>query len=214
MASEELPEDSLGTTEFEATEKVTEAGASDNVVEELEPEIEASPDVPMEGLDLEEPSAPDDLEDAALDESPLGEAVAEESEETIVEVAASSETFTTLVSALSETELADVLQGDGPFTVFAPTDEAFESLPEGTVEALMAPENKEILVSLLSYHVVADELMVEDLETGFVDSVQGTPLNVEVGDDVTVNGVAVVGNNISASNGVIHAVDQVILPPQ
>lgn len=134
--------------------------------------------------------------------------------DTILEVASSSDTFTTLVSALSETELMDVLQGDGPFTVFAPTNEAFEALPEGTVESLMAPENKEILVSLLSYHVVAANLPSEQLETGSVTSVQGTPLNVEVGEEVTVNGVTVIDNDIAASNGVIHVVDEVILPPQ
>lgn len=134
--------------------------------------------------------------------------------ETIVDVATSTETFTTLVSALSETELVDVLQGDGPFTVFAPTDEAFEALPEGTLDALMAPENRDVLVSLLSYHVVAAELPVEQLETGFVESVQGTPLQVEVGEDVTVNGVKIIDDEIDASNGVIHAVEQVILPPQ
>ena len=134
--------------------------------------------------------------------------------ETIVDVAISSETFTTLVSALSETELAEVLQGDGPFTVFAPTDEAFEALPEGTLDALMAPENREVLVSLLSYHVVPEELSVTELETGFVESVQGTPLQVEVGEDVTVNGIKIIDEEIPASNGVIHSIDQVILPPQ
>ncbi|MEM9219438.1 MAG: fasciclin domain-containing protein [Cyanobacteria bacterium P01_F01_bin.150] len=134
--------------------------------------------------------------------------------ETIVDVATSSETFTTLVSALSETELVDVLQGDGPFTVFAPTDEAFEALPAGTLEALMAPENREVLVSLLAYHVVPAELSVEQLETGALDSVQGAPLQVEVGDEVTVNGVTIIEDEIPASNGVIHTIDQVILPPQ
>lgn len=135
-------------------------------------------------------------------------------EETIFEVASSSETFSTLVSALDEAELSTVLQGDGPFTVFAPTDEAFEALPDGTVENLMAPENRDILVSLLTYHVVAEELPVEQLETGFLDSVQGTPLKVEVGEDVTVNGVTIMDDEIPASNGIIHTIDEVILPPQ
>lgn len=134
--------------------------------------------------------------------------------ETIVDIATSSDSFNTLVSVLEEAELVEVLQGEGPFTVFAPTDEAFDALPEGTLDALMAPENRDVLVSLLSYHVVAADLPSDQLETGFVESVEGTPLQVEVGAEVTVNGVTIDEEDIPASNGVIHTIDQVILPPQ
>lgn len=184
-------------------------------------EAELSTDAVTETLDAETlPEAmPTDIE-AEVD--PLAEEMPESldsedlasTEETIFDVASSSETFSTLVSALDEAELSTVLQGDGPFTVFAPTDEAFEALPEGTVENLMEPENRDILVSLLTYHVVAEELPVEQLETGFLDSVQGTPLKVEVGEDVTVNGVAIMEEEIPTSNGIIHTIDEVILPPQ
>lgn len=177
-------------------------GITDTINADVEPDqLPDAIDTGVEGLPND---APETLE---------AEEISTDSE-TIVDVATSTETFTTLVSALSETELVDVLQGDGPFTVFAPTDEAFEALPEGTLDALMAPENRDVLVSLLSYHVVAAELPVEQLETGFVESVQGTPLQVEVGEDVTVNGVKIIDDEIDASNGVIHAIDQVILPPQ
>ena len=167
------------------------------------------PDTLSEEVDSDVEVMSDDMSETFEGE----ETVAEDSD-TIVDVATSSETFTTLVSALSETELVEVLQGDGPFTVFAPTDEAFEALPEGTLDALMAPENRDVLVSLLSYHVVPEALPSEQLETGFVDSVQGTPLQVEVGEEVTVNGITIVDEEIPASNGVIHTIDQVILPPQ
>ena len=177
----------------EDVDVVPEAINSDVTAEDLSEEMDADIDNMPEALDAEE--------------------VAAESE-TIVDVATSSETFTTLVSALSEAELVELLQGDGPFTVFAPTDEAFEALPEGTLDALMEPGNREVLVSLLSYHVVQEELPAEQLETGLLESVQGTPLQVEVGDEVTVNGVTIIEDEITASNGVIHTVDQVILPPQ
>ena len=132
----------------------------------------------------------------------------------IVDTAVSAGQFNTLVAAVKAAGLVETLKGDGPFTVFAPTDEAFEALPDGTVETLMAPENRDILVSLLTYHVVAEELPVEQLETGFLDSVQGTPLKVEVGEDVTINGVTIMEEEIPTSNGIIHTIDEVILPPQ
>ena len=166
---------------------------SEDLQQDLSEEMDADIDDMPEALELEEVSA---------------------ESETIVDVATSSETFTTLVSALDEAELVEMLEGDGPFTVFAPTDEAFESLPDGTLDALMDPGNRDVLVSLLSYHVVQEELPAEQLETGFLESVQGTPLQVEVGDEVTINGAMIIEDEITASNGVIHTVDQVILPPQ
>lgn len=133
---------------------------------------------------------------------------------TIVDVAAASDTFQTLVSALNEAELAEVLQGEGPFTVFAPTDEAFAALPEGTVDELLLPENRETLVKILSYHVVPGSVTSDQLSSGDVATVEGSPVTVMVHDDmVMVNDANVIQADIPASNGVIHAIDRVIMPP-
>jgi uncharacterized surface protein with fasciclin (FAS1) repeats len=133
---------------------------------------------------------------------------------TIVDVASASDTFETLVAALTEAELTEVLAGEGPFTVFAPTDEAFDALPEGTVEALLLPENRETLVKLLTYHVVPGSITSDDLSSGDVATVEGSPITVTVGEGmVMVNEASVIQPDIPASNGVIHAIDRVILPP-
>ncbi len=133
---------------------------------------------------------------------------------TITEVAAASDTFTTLVAALTEAELTEVLQGQGPFTVFAPTNAAFEALPAGTVEELMKPENRETLVKLLKYHVVAGAYPSSQLEAGDLTSVEGSTITVTTADgSVKVNDVTVLQPDIMATNGVIHAIDQVMLPP-
>ena len=132
---------------------------------------------------------------------------------TIVDVAAASDTFQTLVSALTEAELAEVLQGEGPFTVFAPTDEAFAALPAGTVEELLKPENRETLVKILSYHVVPGSITSDQLTSGEVATVEGSPVTVTVdGTTVMVDDASVIQPDIPASNGVIHAIDRVILP--
>lgn len=134
---------------------------------------------------------------------------------TIAEIAAGSESFTTLTTALEVAGLTDTLSGEGPFTVFAPTDEAFAALPEGTLEQLLQPENREILVQVLTYHVVEGSVMSGDLSTTQVPSIEGRPINVTVGEGrVMVNSANVVQADIEASNGVIHVIDQVILPPQ
>lgn len=134
---------------------------------------------------------------------------------TIVDVASASNTFQTLVSALTEAQLAEVLQGEGPFTVFAPTDEAFAALPPGVLDELMKPENREILVKILKYHVVPGEVGSSDLTSGEVTTAEGSPINVAVDSTggVTVNGANVVQADIPATNGVIHAIDRVIIPP-
>ncbi len=135
------------------------------------------------------------------------------SAQTIVDVAASNPSFSTLVKALTAADLVDTLAGEGPFTVFAPTDEAFAALPEGTLEALLA--DKEQLVKVLTYHVVAGKVMAADvvgLDTA--TSVQGEPIAISVMDGkVMVNGANVTATDIEASNGVIHVIDAVILPP-
>jgi uncharacterized surface protein with fasciclin (FAS1) repeats len=116
---------------------------------------------------------------------------------------------------LKADNLVKTLQSKGPFTVFAPTNEAFAALPEGTVESLLEPENKEILASLLSYHVVTNSLMAEDLTTGTnLISVQGEPLKIAITEQNTaVAGATVISPNIKASNGVVHVVNTVMIPP-
>ncbi|WP_254566263.1 fasciclin domain-containing protein [Oscillatoria sp. HE19RPO] len=137
------------------------------------------------------------------------------SQQTIAEIAAGSDSFTTLTTALETAGLTDTLSGEGPFTVFAPTDAAFAALPEGTLEQLLQPENRDMLVQILTYHVVEGSVMSGDLSTTEVPSLEGRPINVTVGDDgVMVNSANVVQADIEASNGVIHVIDKVILPPQ
>ncbi len=132
----------------------------------------------------------------------------------IVDTAVSAGSFSTLVAAVQAAGLVDTLKGDGPFTVFAPTDEAFAALPEGTVESLLLPENKDQLVAILTYHVVPAKVMSGDIagKRAKVLTVQGDRLSVNARNGVKVNGAEVVQADIEASNGVIHVIDEVILP--
>lgn len=133
-------------------------------------------------------------------------------EQDIVGIASNNENFSTLVKAVQAADLAETLQGEGPFTVFAPTNEAFAKLPDGIVEFLLQPENKDLLVDVLSYHVVPGEVMSNQLETGTVDSLNGG-LSVAIsGNSVIVNNASVIQPDVEASNGVIHAVNRVLLP--
>ena len=141
------------------------------------------------------------------------EAVEEEGPGTIVEVAAGAGTFNTLVAAVEAAGLVDTLSSEGPFTVFAPTDEAFANLPEGLVDALLLEENLGILADILTYHVVSGAVFSTEITPGDVVSVEGSTIAVEVTDaGVTVNGANVTTADIEASNGVIHVIDAVILP--
>ncbi len=132
----------------------------------------------------------------------------------IVDTAVSAGQFNTLVAAVEAADLATTLKGDGPFTVFAPTDEAFAALPEGTVENLLKPENKEQLIAVLTYHVVAGKIMSSDIAgtATSVKSVQGSELDVDATNGVTVDGANVVTADIETDNGVIHVIDRVVLP--
>ena len=132
----------------------------------------------------------------------------------IVDTAVSAGQFNTLVAAVEAADLVTTLKGDGPCPVFAPTDEAFAALPEGTVENLLKPENKEQLVSVLTYHVVAGKIMSSDIAgtTAMVESVQGSELDVNATNGVTVDGATVVTADIETDNGVIHVIDRVVLP--
>lgn len=132
---------------------------------------------------------------------------------TIVEVASTTDGFSTLVAAVTAAGLAETLSGDGPFTVFAPTDDAFAALPEGVLDALLLPENKDLLVKILTYHVVSGQVMSTDITDGDVATVEGQTVALSTANGVTVNGANVVAADVPASNGVIHAIDAVILPP-
>ena len=132
----------------------------------------------------------------------------------IVDTAVSAGQFETLVAAVQAAGLVDTLKGDGPFTVFAPTDEAFAKLPAGTVEDLLKPENKDQLVAVLTYHVVPGKIMSGDVAgtTAMVETVQGGKLSVDATDGVKVDEATVISADIEASNGVIHVIDTVVLP--
>ena len=135
--------------------------------------------------------------------------------ETVVAIAAGNADFSTLVAAVKAAGLAETLSGEGPFTVFAPTNEAFAKLPTGTVDSLLKPENKAKLAGILTYHVVAGKVMAADVKTSKVKTVQGGELDVVVKDGaVTVDGAKVVKTDIVGSNGVIHVIDTVVLPKE
>lgn len=136
-------------------------------------------------------------------------------DKTIVAIAANTEFLSTLVAAVTAGDLVDVLGSEGPFTVFAPTNEAFAALPAGTLESLLKPENKETLVAILKYHVVPGKVMSTDLSDGMkAATANGAELTINIKDGkVMVNGANVTAADISASNGVVHVIDAVILPP-
>jgi uncharacterized surface protein with fasciclin (FAS1) repeats len=131
----------------------------------------------------------------------------------ILAVASSAGIFNTLAAAVKAAGLVETLQSPGPFTVFAPTDEAFAKLPKGTVETLLKPENKAKLVSVLTYHVLAGKIMASDVKTMKAKTVNGQSLTVKVSSGaVTVDNAKVVKTDVAASNGVIHVIDSVVLP--
>ena len=132
----------------------------------------------------------------------------------IIAVASANPDFSTLVAAVGAAGLVETLQGPGPFTVFAPTNEAFAALPAGLVDKLLLPENKAVLSQILTYHVVSGKVMAADVTAGDVPSVEGSNIAVTVDGGVKLNGSAnVIITDVAASNGVIHAIDAVILPP-
>jgi uncharacterized surface protein with fasciclin (FAS1) repeats len=134
--------------------------------------------------------------------------------DTIVEVATANGSFNTLVSAIQAADLVETLSGEGPYTVFAPTDEAFAALPAGTLDKLLLPENKEALTQVLTYHVVPGNIPASDIKTGAVATVEGGDVDISAdAGEVTVNGAAVTQADVIASNGVIHVIDTVLLPP-
>jgi uncharacterized surface protein with fasciclin (FAS1) repeats len=158
--------------------------------------------------------------EATMADAPDTTTAAEETEEgqTIVDIAAGNDDFSTLVSAVQAAGLAETLSGEGPFTVFAPTNEAFAKLPAGTVDNLLLPENKDQLTAVLTYHVVPAAVMAADVTAGEVTTVNGAPFTVATDGGVTItdgqgNVANVVQTDIEGSNGVIHVIDTVLLPP-
>lgn len=133
----------------------------------------------------------------------------------IVAIAAADSQFSTLVAAVQAAGLVETLQGDGPFTVFAPTNDAFAALPEGTVENLLKPENKAALQAVLTYHVLADKVPSSAIagKQLSVATVQGEQVAIDASSGVVVGGANVVVADIEAKNGIIHVIDKVILPP-
>lgn len=140
------------------------------------------------------------------------------SAETITDIVAANPDFSTLLTAVQAAGLDETLAGDGPFTVFAPTDEAFAKLPAGTLDTLLDPANKEQLTAILTYHVVPAEVMAADVQAGEVTTVNGEPFTVALEDggveitDGQGNTATVTATDIVASNGVIHVIDSVLQP--
>jgi uncharacterized surface protein with fasciclin (FAS1) repeats len=133
----------------------------------------------------------------------------------IVDTAAAAGNFGTLLAAAEAAGLVETLKGPGPFTVFAPTDAAFAALPAGTVEDLLKPENKDKLVSILTYHVLPAKVMSTDLSEGLkAKTVQGAEITITLQGGAAVNGAPISTADIEATNGVIHVIDAVILPPE
>jgi uncharacterized surface protein with fasciclin (FAS1) repeats len=164
--------------------------------------------------------AADTTEAPAVTEAPAATDAAEEEGDdmeeagTIVDVAVAAGSFDTLVAAVTAAGLGETLSGEGPFTVFAPTDDAFAALPAGLVECLLLDENEAALTAILTYHVVSGAVMSTDLTAGPVPTVQGEDITVDLTNGVTLNeSVTVASADIEASNGVIHVIDGVLVPP-
>lgn len=142
------------------------------------------------------------------------EEIVEETPNTVVDIAVGSADHTTLVAAVAAAGLVETLSGDGPFTVFAPTNAAFAALPDGTVDGLLQPEMKDQLTAVLTYHVVAGNVLSSDLSDGqVVTTLNGQELTVSIANGVvTINGATVVAADLAGSNGVVHVIDSVLLP--
>lgn len=161
----------------------------------------------------DEPAATDEPTPAPVEAPAVAEEAATDELGTIVDIALVTPGFDTLVAAVTAAGLVDTLQGEGPFTVFAPTDAAFAALPEGLLEKLLDPANLDVLVKILTYHVVSGAVLSTDVVAGDVTTVEGQNITLATYGGVTVNGANVIIADVLASNGVIHVIDQVILPP-
>jgi len=175
------------------------------------PTPEATPSTPTTSPTEPTPEASPSTPSKPSSEGPMTET----GSNNVVALAAANDSFETLTAALKAAGLTETLAGEGPFTVFAPTDEAFAALPQDALQELLKPENKAILVKILTYHVVPGKVTSNDLKAGGVKTVEGGEVNVKTDSamGVTVNDAKVVQPDIQASNGVIHVIDKVILPP-
>ncbi|MBD1917726.1 MULTISPECIES: fasciclin domain-containing protein [Cyanophyceae] len=183
-----------------------------------EPTDAEQPGAMEEATDAEQSGAMEGTTDAeqsgTMEEPTDAEQPTASTEQSIAEIAAGSEDFEILTAAIEAAGLTEALNNSElSITVFAPTDEAFEALPEGTLEELLLPENRDQLAELLTYHVVDGEVRSTDLTSGEVDTLTGAPVTVTVGEEsVTINEANVVTADIKASNGIIHVIDTVLLP--
>ncbi|MGK7912088.1 MAG: fasciclin domain-containing protein [Synechococcus sp.] len=212
---EEPAEDTLAEDPMATEETLGKDIASDDI---------AGEDIAVDESMVEEPIAQDEAltedvaskdpiaDDLAQEDSLSEESIAREDSGTIIDVAESAGSFEVLATALEAAGLTELLESDGPFTVFAPTDDAFYALPGGQLEALLQPENQEQLIALLTYHVVPGKVLSTDLQEGEVQTVEGNTVDISLEDGVNVNEANVVEPDVEASNGVIHVVDSVILP--
>lgn len=186
--------------ETETLEEAPAVGANETTEEEPVADTETSAEEPV----AEEPTT----------ETEAAEGIDTENY-TITELTGNSDSFTILTAALAASGLTEELSGKGPFTIFAPTDEAFEALPEGLVNQLMQPENKAVLKQILTYHVLPGAVPSADLATGSVTTVEGEDLDVTKNDAVTtVNDANVILADVVASNGIIYVIDSVMVPPE
>lgn len=173
----------------------------------------ASPSSPVKPSSSESPAVPTAPGKPSSSEQPSAPA-ASESTTTVAGMVSSSNSFKTLAAAIKAADLDATLSGKGPYTLFAPTDQAFAALPKGTVETLLKPENKDKLVKVLTYHVIPSEAATSDLKPGKVTSVEGSPIDVKAsGQEIMVNDSKVLKADVKASNGIIHVIDKVMLPP-
>ena len=154
-------------------------------------------------------------DDEASEDTVAEDTVAEEvvADGDIVAVAVGNPDFATLVAALTAAGLVETLQGEGPFTVFAPTEAAFAALPEGLLAKLLLPENIAVLTAILTYHVVPGMVVSTDIAAGDVATVEGSTVALTTDMGVMVNGATVIAADVAASNGVIHVIDAVLVPP-
>lgn len=172
------------------------------------------------GLGLVTPALADDHTavetDAEASEIEAEDSLAQvEAESSIAEIVAGVEEFSTLEAALEAADLVEALSGDGPFTVFAPTNDAFAALPDGVVDALLLPENQDLLTDVLTYHVIPDEVASDELETGSVPALNGDDLNFTIDNDMAlVNDIPIVAVDIPATNGLVHVIQDGVLVPE
>jgi len=171
--------------------------------------------MPTETMALTATTAPSDIPAATATETMASTETATQVPNTIVDAAIASGKFKTLVAAIQAAGLVEALKGNGPFTVFAPTDDAFTKLPKGTLDTLLKPENKAMLASILLYHVVPGKLMAADVvKLSSAKTVEGKDVTIKVTNGkVFINDAQVIVTNIVTSNGVIHVIDKVLTPP-